>query len=334
MTQPPAGGYPPPPEQPGGYPPPGGQVPPPAPSGPPPVATPAAPGSGRLSGPRRSTGSRRLPGAPNPDPASGQAPPGGYPPPPQGGYPPPGGYQGQPQGGFAPPPQGGYPPPGYGAPAAAAKPSVDLSKVSIGDWIVLGIGVLMIIFGTFGWISVSTPYGGGSTGGWHIWWIVIQLLLVAVVIIRAVQVLTGQLVTQIPVVYLVYAAVVLFVLYVIALIQIFVEFTTASPLPALWRGSVGGYSTGPGIRHLGVRDPVDRVRLLHGTVGPEGRREAADEGAGTGLLVNRHLHVERPGPGGPGLSMSRPIDVRGPSARRHRRGPAGSAAHRTPNAGG
>ncbi len=110
---------------------------------------------------------------------------------------------------------------------AAAKPSVDLSKVSIGDWIVLGIGVLMIIFGTFGWICVSTSYGGGSTGGWHIWWIIIQLLLLAVVIIRAVQIVTGQLVAQIPVIYLVYAAVALFVLYVIALIQIFASYTSS-----------------------------------------------------------------------------------------------------------
>jgi len=114
--------------------------------------------------------------------------------------------------------------------------------VSIGDWIVLGIGVLMLIFGTFGWISVSTPYGGGSTGGWHIWWIIIQLLLVAVVIIRAVQILTGQLVAQIPVVYLVYAAVLLFVLYVIALIQIFASYTESFD-----SGGLGGYSTGPGI---------------------------------------------------------------------------------------
>ena len=329
MTQPPPGGYPPPPEQPGGYPPPGGQVPPPAPSGPPPGGYSGTPAPGGYPAP----GGPPAPGgypAPNPDPASGQAPPGGYPPPPQGGYPPPGGYQGQPQGGFAPPPQSGYPPPGYGAPAAAAKPSVDLSKVSIGDWIVLGIGVLMLIFGTFGWISVSTPYGGGSTGGWHIWWIVIQLLLVAVVIIRAVQILTGQLVTQIPVVYLVYAAVLLFVLYVIALIQIFASYTesfdsgTAARRLQHW----------PRHWHLGVRDPVDRVRLLHGTVGPEGRREAADEGAGTGLLGQPHRTSRGRDPGGPGLSMSRPIDARGASARRHRRGPAGSALHRTPNAGG
>jgi hypothetical protein len=230
-------------------------VPPPAPGGPPSGGYPAAPPPGGYPPPGGPPPPGGYPAAPNPNPA-GQAPPGGYPPPPQGGYPPPGGYQGQPQGGFAPPPQGGYPPPGYGAPAPARKPSVDLSKVSIGDWIVLGIGLLMVIFGTFGWVSSSTPYGGYSVGGWHVWWIIIQLLLLAVVIIRAVQIFTGQLVAQIPLIYLVYAAVALFVLYVIALIHIFVSYSESyDPCAGLSGASLtacnssglsGSYSVGPG----------------------------------------------------------------------------------------
>ncbi len=218
MTQPPAGGFPP-PDQPGGYPPPpgGGYTPPPTPAGPPPggfppPGAPAGPPPGAYQPP---------PGVPQgPPPGAPQAPPGypdaaaGYPPPPPGGYPPPG--------------PGGYPPPqaGYGQPPAAAKAPFDMSKVGLGDWIVLGIGVLMIIFGFFGWVSVSSTFGaGGSLGGWHTWWIIIQLLLLAIVIIRAVQIFTGQLVKEIAPVYLVYGAVLLFVLYVIALINIFASYS-------------------------------------------------------------------------------------------------------------
>lgn len=131
-----------------------------------------------------------------------------------------------------------------------------MSKVGIGDWIVLGIGVLMIIFGFFGWVSSSGPYGG-SVGGWHTWWIIIQLLLLAIVIIRALQIFTGNLVKEIPPVYLVYAAALLLVLYIIALINIFASYSysassacsdaglTGASLSAC-ESSVSSVSVGPG----------------------------------------------------------------------------------------
>ena len=174
--------------------------------------------------------------------------PGGYPstPPPQpadpgqqAGYPaapPPPGYQ-TPQQGYPaapPPPAGNYgqPAPGaYGqppAPAGGSQISFDASKVTNADWAFFGVGVLMLIFSFFGWFSVSYTgeaaaygIGGGSVGGWNGWWTIIQLLLLATLVIRAVQVFTGNLRKEIPGIAQVAAVGLIILLTVIALIQSF-----------------------------------------------------------------------------------------------------------------
>jgi hypothetical protein len=214
VTQPPAGGYPPPPEQPGGYPP-----PPPAgqpPAGPPPGGYPPAPPAG---------------GYPPPPPAGGYPPP-----PPAGGYaPPPGAPQQPAPGGYPPPPGGGYgpPQPGYGPPQPAG-PSINLAKIGVGDWVVIGIGVLMLIFSFIGWQGNSF---GSYRNGWGAWFFVIQLVFLATLVIFAIQRLTGQLVKEIPAVYLVYAAALVVVLTIIALVQVFVS-------DPLGLGSVSGACDG------------------------------------------------------------------------------------------
>ncbi|MDQ2738201.1 MAG: hypothetical protein M3Y35_06220, partial [Actinomycetota bacterium] len=120
-------------------------------------------------------------------PAPGYAPPpGGYPPPAAGGYPPPaqGGYGPPAQGAYPPAAQGGYPPaaPGFGAPGASAYPpaagparaAFDVSKVGTSDWIIIGAGLVLLIFSFFGWLSASYSFAGysasTSAGAWHEYW--------------------------------------------------------------------------------------------------------------------------------------------------------------------
>lgn len=204
MTQPPT----PPPGDPGGYPDPAQQ--PPAP-GQPPAAPYQAP--------------------------QGQAPQGQQPPAGQFDQPPAGQFQQPPAGQFQQPPNQQFQAPG--APARPAA-SFDPSTVSKGDWTVLGVGVLMLIFSFFGWYSVSsTVGGGGSLGGWNRWWIIIQLLLLAVLVIKAIQVFTGNLKKEIPGLWLTAAGAVIVVLSLIALIENFANSTSES---------YGGFSVsgGPG----------------------------------------------------------------------------------------
>lgn len=166
----------------------------------------------------------------------------GYPPPadaanyPQGAQP---GYQ---QPGFAQSgqPQHGYPQPGFGQPAPAGS-GFDPATVRKADWAVLGIGLLMLIFSFFGWVSSSAtgPYAGlgsGSAGGWNSWWVIIQLILLAVLAIKAVQIFTGQLRKEIPPIALVAAGGALVLLYLIALIHIFSSYSASSEYASVGPG--------------------------------------------------------------------------------------------------
>jgi len=232
VSQPPAGGYPPPdPSQPGGYPPPA-QSGPPAGGYPPPGSYP-----------------------PPADPAGYQPPQPGYAPPPPG-YtaPPPGysvptpGYQDPAAGGY-PPPAGGYPPPAPGyqggapavPPAGGGNPSFDVSKVGRSDWIVIGAGVVLLIFSFFGWLSASYDFGGGfsdstSAGAWHEYWWLATVLGVAVAVVVALRSAMGQPLPQIKPQFLMFAAAAGFVITLIALIEIFAK-----------TGDDGvGFSYGPG----------------------------------------------------------------------------------------
>lgn len=230
MSQPPAGGYPPPdPSQPGGYPPPA-QPGPPAGGYPPPYTPPSDPAGYQ-------------------PPPAGYQPPPGYAAPPPGYSPPPPGYQ-QPAAGGYPPPAGGYPPPapGYqgGAPAfppagGSGTPSFDVSNVGRSDWILIGSGLVLLIFSFFGWVSSSySGYGlsvSESAGAWHEYWWLATVLGVAVAVVVALRTMMGQSLPQLKPQFLMFAAAAGFVITLIALIEIF---SKTSDLD-----TVGG-SIGPG----------------------------------------------------------------------------------------
>ncbi len=265
MTQPP-GGYPPPQQpgqQPGGYPPPGSGYPPaapPPPAGagyPPPPAGYPPPATGGYPPPAAGP---TPPAAPGGYPAPGQAYPppsapgaaGGYPPagatpypPPGSAYPPPGQPGGYPPAGQ----QGGYPQPGGSS--AGSQLNFNTANVSTSDWIVLGAGVILLIFSFFGWLSASSSYSGGSGiagfdysysyGAWHEYWWIATLLGLAVSVIVALRLFAGQAMAQIQPLFLVIAAGLGFIITLISLIEIFTKTSGAD-------ASGDGYSisVGPG----------------------------------------------------------------------------------------
>ncbi len=260
---PPPGGYPPPEGQtpatggqptspaPGGFPAPGAYPPPtdpyPGQTAPPSGASPAAPGypgaptgyppppnSGAAPGyPGAPAGyPQSAPGAPGAQgypgaPAGYPGPPPGYPPQQAGGYPQQGAPAGYPQQG-AP---GGYPPQGYGGapgypPPSAAKPSFDASKVTITDWIVMGTGVLLLLFSFFGWANYKYCYAGYCTGSlysygaWNSYWWLGPLLGLAVAAVVAARLFMGQALAQIKPIFLVGAAALGALITLIAMINI------------------------------------------------------------------------------------------------------------------
>ncbi len=230
MSQPPAGGYPPPDQStPGGYPPPSqpgppaGGYPPPAPNYTPPPANMPPPGP--------------APGGYQP-PAPGYGPPpaapGGYPA--AGGYPPPApGYQPPPPQGYGPPGAPGYPPPG-----GSGAPSFDASKVGTSDWIIIGSGLVLLIFSFFGWYSVTFSGGGfsisSSVGAWHEYWWLATVLGVAVSVVVALRATMSQAISQVKPQYLMFGAAAGFLITLIALIENFASGDSGT-----------GYSYGPGI---------------------------------------------------------------------------------------
>jgi hypothetical protein len=92
---------------------------------------------------------------------------------------------------------------------------------------VLGLGVLLLIFSFFGWLSVSYSFlgvsEGYSWGGWHSFWFVAPLLVLVITVIIAVQLLTGMLVKEIKPLWLLYGALGALVIYIISLVDIFVQ---------------------------------------------------------------------------------------------------------------
>jgi len=237
VSQPPAGGYPPPePSQPGGYPPPAnpgqpaGGYPPPAPGyQPPPGYTPPpAPGQGGFQQPP-------APGYPPQAPA-----PGAYPPPVAGGYPPP-------AGGYPPAAQGYGPPAAYGAPGApTGRPgnaAFDLSKISTIGWGVIGAALLTLIASFTNFWSVSygaISYGGYS--GWSLWWWIPVVLAIAVGVVYALTLFGVMKPGQVKPEWLFYGAAASFVLMIIVLIH---TFAYDGPYSVLG-GTDTGISSGPG----------------------------------------------------------------------------------------
>lgn len=188
-----------------------------------------------------------------PPPIPTQPPPGNFPPPPAQQYPP------QPDAGqqYAPPaqqnqqysqhPDAGqqysqpaqqnqqYPAPGQPAGPTGSAAGFNPATVAKGDWAVLGIGVLMLIFSFFGWLTADLgPDGSISQGGWHGWWVLIQLILLAIVVVKAVQVFTGNLRKEIPGVALAGAGALLVLLTLIALIQAFNQDFGIGPGFGIW----------------------------------------------------------------------------------------------------
>jgi len=114
--------------------------------------------------------------------------------------------------------------------------------VTISDWVVMGAGLLLLIFSFFGWVSVSVAglggayLGGGSLGAWNEYWWIATLLGLAVAVVVALRATMGQSLPQIKPLFLVIAAGLGFVVTLIALIEIFAK-----------GGSSEGFSVGPGV---------------------------------------------------------------------------------------
>ena len=224
MSQPPAGGYPPPdPSQPGGYPP------------------PAQPGPAQ--------GGYPPPAGQYPPPAGYQQPPAGYQPPQPGYAPPPPGYQ-QPAAGGYPPPAAGYPPaaPGYqgGAPAfppagGSGSTGFDIAKLGTVSRGILGASLLVLIGSFFNFWSVS--YGGDSNGysGWSLWWWIPVVLAIVVGVAYALT-LFGQLKPgQVKPEHLFYGAAASLVLMIFVFIH-----TLVYDGPGGILDGMNGFSSGPG----------------------------------------------------------------------------------------
>ncbi len=217
VSQPPAGGYPPPdPSQPGSYPPPG-QYGPPAGSSPAPA--------GGYPPPADPAGYQPPPAGYQPPPPGYQPPPPGYTAPPPGYSPPPPGYQ---QDGGYPPPAGGYPPPapGYqgGAPAfppagGSGSAGFDISKLGTVSRGILGASLLTLIGSFFNFWKVSSTFVSGGYSGWSLWWWIPVVLAVAVGVVYALT-LFGQLKPgQVKPEYLFYGAAASFVLMIFVFIH-------------------------------------------------------------------------------------------------------------------
>jgi hypothetical protein len=233
VSQPPAGGYPPPdPSQPGGY-------PPPAQPGPPQGGYP--PPTGGYPAPADPAGYQ-------PPPGGYQPPPGGYQPPQPGYAPPPPGYQ-QPAAGGYPPPAAGYPPaaPGYppgGAPSfppagGSGNAGFDISKLGTVSRGILGASLLVLIGSFFNFWKVSDLSDGYS--GWSLWWWIPVVLAIAVGVAYALT-LFGQLKPgQVKPEHLFYGAAASFVLMVFVLIH-----TIIYDGPGGVFDGDSGFSSGPG----------------------------------------------------------------------------------------
>lgn len=135
-------------------------------------------------------------------------------------------------------PQGGYPQGGPGG--SPAKPTFDASKVGRNDWIVIGAGLILLIFSFFGWQvrSVNSTYLTASTsfGAWHEYWWVATVLGIGVAVVVATRAGMGQSIAAIKPIFLVIAAGAGALITLIALIE---NFGTSS--------GITGVSIGPGV---------------------------------------------------------------------------------------
>jgi hypothetical protein len=101
--------------------------------------------------------------------------------------------------------------------------------VSIGDWIVLGLGLLLFIFSFIGWQGNSFA---AYRNGWGSWWFLIQLVLLATLALVILTIFAPQLVRQVPGIAAVAGAAVVVILTIVALIQCFVSNPLGSYLGA------------------------------------------------------------------------------------------------------
>ncbi|HXH78901.1 hypothetical protein [Nocardioides sp.] len=130
------------------------------------------------------------------------------------------------------------------ASGSAAKPhgptgSFDASSVERSDWIVLGLAFALLVCSFLPWYTVSVEvlgFDGGSSSfnGWNEWWVLIQLLVLAVLGLKAYEVFAKQ-TLPVPPIVLPAAGAAIVVLTLIALID------------GLTSGSgVDGVDAGPG----------------------------------------------------------------------------------------
>jgi hypothetical protein len=120
-------------------------------------------------------------------------------------------------------------------------PAVDISKVGTSDWIVIGSGLVLLIFSFFGWLSASADLGSYgsysySYGAWHEYWWIATVLGVGVAVVVALRTMMGQAISQVKPQFLMFAAAGGFLITLIALIENFAS-----------GGSEAGISVGPGI---------------------------------------------------------------------------------------
>lgn len=88
------------------------------------------------------------------------------------------------------PVESGSSPAGQPASAPAVKSSTfDASSVARSDWIILGLGLALLICSFLPWYTVDFGFGASiSINGWHTWWTLIQLLVLAVLAAKAYEV--------------------------------------------------------------------------------------------------------------------------------------------------
>lgn len=233
MSQPPAGGFPPPDSsQPGSY-------PPPAQPGPPAGSSPAPAGSYPPP----------APGGYQPPPAGYQPPSPGYAAPPPGYSPPPPGYQQPAAGGYPPPAPGYQPPVGYQAGGAPNYPPAggsgtagfDVSKLGTVSRGILGASLLTLIGSFFNFWRVKSTYFSGGYSGWSLWWWIPVVLAVAVGVVYALTLFGSLKPGQVKPEYLFYGAAASFVLMII----VFVHTIVYDGPYGIFDGG-DGLSSGPG----------------------------------------------------------------------------------------
>jgi hypothetical protein len=101
----------------------------------------------------------------------------------------------------------------------------DASKVTTGDWIIVGSGLVLLIFSFFGWGSVSASVLGAgfsySIGAWNEYWWIATILGVAVAVVVALRSMFGQPLPQVKPQFLAIAAGLGVLITLIAIIELF-----------------------------------------------------------------------------------------------------------------